>query len=270
MYAKIFAQIYDGTLCTHGPWEALVTFQQLLILADQHGVVDLTAGAISRRTTIPTEIITQGIAALLLPDPESRTPTEEGRRIVPLSEGRSWGWRIVNYKHYRELKREHDRREYHRTYWQEKRSPTAQRRAGAAQPELNTTQHAQQNQPITEAEAEAVNTSVQAVPARSSDCPHQEIIALFHQVLPEATQVKQWTEKRAASLRARWREDPKRQNLDWWKRLFEFIRESDFLMSRVEPKPGYRMFVLSLPWLLESEHFLKVIEGNYQRQGVTA
>ena len=30
MYVKIFSQIYDGTLCTKGPWQALVTFQQLL------------------------------------------------------------------------------------------------------------------------------------------------------------------------------------------------------------------------------------------------
>jgi hypothetical protein len=113
MYTKIFAQIYDGTLCTRGPWEALVTFQQMLILADQQGVVDLTPSAIARRTTIPLEIIEMGISALLLPDPESRTPTEEGKRIVPLSASRSWGWRIVNYKRYRELKREVDRRDYH-------------------------------------------------------------------------------------------------------------------------------------------------------------
>lgn len=142
MYAKVFTQIYDGTLCTKGPWEALVTFQQLLVLADQDGSVDMTAEAISRRTTIPLEIIKTGISALMKPDPDSRTPDEEGKRIVPLSDGRSWGWSIVNYKKYRELKREEDRREYHRNYWH-KRS------------KLNTTQHAQQNQPIAEAYTEA-------------------------------------------------------------------------------------------------------------------
>jgi hypothetical protein len=146
MYAKVFSQIFDGTLCTVGPWEALVTFQQLLILADQEGSVDMTTTAISRRTTVPLEIIEKGIAALLLPDPESRTPDEGGRRIVPLSEGRAWGWRVVNYKHYRQMKREEDRRTYHREYWQQKRSNPQK---------LNKTQHAQPNQPIAEAEAEA-------------------------------------------------------------------------------------------------------------------
>jgi hypothetical protein len=151
MYAKVFAQIYDGTLCTRGPWQALVTFQQLLVLADPDGNVDMTASAIARRTTIPLEIIEAGILALLRPDDESRTPTEGGRRILPLSEGRSWGWHIVNYKHYRELKREEDRREYHREYWRNKRSKKT-----AADSTVSTvstqTQHAQQNQPKKETE----------------------------------------------------------------------------------------------------------------------
>lgn len=144
MYAKIFSQIYDGTLCTNGPWEALVTFQQLLILADQEGGVDMTIPAIARRTTIPREIIERGIEALMLPDPESRTPTAEGRRIVPLSEGRTWGWRIVNYNKYRQIKREQDRRDYHREYYHKRKSEAS-----------TSTQQGSTSQPIAEAEAEA-------------------------------------------------------------------------------------------------------------------
>lgn len=153
MYAKVFAQMYDGTLCTRGPWEALVTFQQLLVLADLEGNVDMTPEAISRRTTIPIQIIKKGIETLLLPDAESRTPTDDGKRIVPLSEGRAWGWKIVNYLFYRGLKREEDRREYHRNYWNENRSPKSNKRSLK---KLNNTQRTQPNQPIAEAEAEAV------------------------------------------------------------------------------------------------------------------
>ena len=53
MYGKLFVQMYEGTLASKGPWEALVTFQQLIILANRHGEVDMTPDAISRRTTIP-------------------------------------------------------------------------------------------------------------------------------------------------------------------------------------------------------------------------
>lgn len=159
MYAKVFVQMYDGTLCTKGPWQALVTFQQLLVLADMDGNVDMTAGAIARRTTIPLEIIEEGIKTLLEEDPESRTPTENGRRIVPLAEGRPWGWKVVNYKHYRSLKREEDRREYHREYWHKRKQ---------TQTQSDTTQHTQPSQPIAEANAEAIK---EKRPPRKREAP---------------------------------------------------------------------------------------------------
>lgn len=156
MYAKIFTQIYDGTLVTRGPWEALVTFQQMLVLADLDGNVDMTSGAIARRTTIPLEIIEKGILCLLGPDAESRTPSENGRRIVPLCDDRSWGWRIVNYKHYRDMKREEDRREYHREYWHKRKLKLN---------DSTETQHAQPSQPI--AEADTSKDKVEKSTARS-------------------------------------------------------------------------------------------------------
>lgn len=158
MYAKVFAQIYDGTLCTHGPWEALVTFQQLLILADKDGNVDMTIPAISRRTTIPLEILEKGIKALLEPDPHSRTPTEEGRRIIPLAPGRDWGWSVVNYTHYRSIKREEDRRDYHREYWHKRKLKDS-----------TQTQQPQPNQPIAEAKAEAEAKKQKRAPKQSFD-----------------------------------------------------------------------------------------------------
>jgi hypothetical protein len=122
VYAKIFDSMYSGTLATHGPWQALVTFQQLLVLADPEGIVDMTPEAIARRTTIPLEIIAAGIAALEQPDPESRSPAEEGRRIVRVSDSRSWGWRIVNFLQYRALRDENSRRDYMRQYQRDRRA----------------------------------------------------------------------------------------------------------------------------------------------------
>lgn len=121
MYSKIFASMYDGTIVDAG-WEAIVTFQQLIILSDPCGAVDMTAEAISRRTTIPLHIITKGIAILSLPDPQSRSPAQEGRRIVLLDEGRPWGWQIVNFTHYRDIRTQSDRREYMREYMRERRA----------------------------------------------------------------------------------------------------------------------------------------------------
>lgn len=110
MYGKIFESIYDGSLAC-GDWEALIVFQQLIVLADKDGVVDMTGIALHRRTTLPLEIIEKGLKALQEPDPISRTKGEEGRRIIPIDEGRGWGWVIVNYEYYRDLASREDKRQ---------------------------------------------------------------------------------------------------------------------------------------------------------------
>lgn len=123
MFAKIFTSIYDGSLGTRGPWEALITFQQMLILADRFGDVDMTAEVIAKRTLIPIEIINKGIEHLAKPDPESRNPKEDGRRIVPISQTRAWGWHIVNYTSYAAIRSAEERREYKAAYYREKIAP---------------------------------------------------------------------------------------------------------------------------------------------------
>lgn len=122
MYAKVFRSIYEGSL--GGDWRALVTFQQFLILADRFGVVDMTPEAIVRITGVPEDIILPGIQSLQKVDPRSRTPDDDGRRIVLLDAHRDWGWRVPNYQKYRAIERHDQRREYMRDYMQKKRALT--------------------------------------------------------------------------------------------------------------------------------------------------
>ena len=102
MYGKIFDSMYEGTL--YGHWQAIVTFQQMIVLADADGVVDMTPQAIAARTSIPLEIIQAGIKVLEAPDQYSRTPDEDGKRIELLDEHRPWGWHIVNHEKYKNLR----------------------------------------------------------------------------------------------------------------------------------------------------------------------
>lgn len=134
MYAKVFNSIYDGSLATVGPWQALVCFQQLLVLADRHGIVDKTPEAISRQTTIPLDIITTGLAALEAPDPDSRRPDHEGRRIIRLDPSRSWGWQIVNHAHYAQIRSGEERAAYQRQYMRDWRAGKRRTREGDAKP----------------------------------------------------------------------------------------------------------------------------------------
>lgn len=104
----------------------------------------------------------------------------------------------------------------------------------------------------------------------SPECPQKEIVALWNEMLPEAVGIKIWTEKRATALRTRWREKKSRQSLDWWKRFFGYVGQSDFLMGR-STSFGRKAFSLSIDWLLKSENFVKVLEGNYHgEEGASA
>jgi len=101
MYGKLFSSMYDGTLVTD--WRALITFQQMIILCDADGVIDVTPDALSRRTGIPIDHIKAGIDVLEKPDSQSRTPKENGVRIKRLDDHRDWGWIIVNHEIYKNL-----------------------------------------------------------------------------------------------------------------------------------------------------------------------
>ena len=94
------------------------------------------------------------------------------------------------------------------------------------------------------------------------NCPHQEIINLYHEILPTCPRVKDWTPARKSKLKARWNENEKRQSLDYWKRLFEYIYESDFLMGRTA-KPFYGT---NLEWIVTLANFTKIIEQNYENR----
>lgn len=99
------------------------------------------------------------------------------------------------------------------------------------------------------------------------NCPQKQIVDAYHEILLELQQVnfKLWQgSAREAALRTRWREDPDRQNIDWWQLLFERISKSDFLMGRVNGSK--RPFKCSLAWIVKKENLIKILEGNYDNR----
>lgn len=102
------------------------------------------------------------------------------------------------------------------------------------------------------------------------DCPHDDIIAAYHDALPMCPRIKSWTDKRRGNLRARWREDEKRQSLDYWQRFFRHCAASEFLTGKVETREDRAPFVASLDWLVMPENFAKVIEGKYHSREAQA
>jgi hypothetical protein len=99
-------------------------------------------------------------------------------------------------------------------------------------------------------------------------CPVEKIAEAFRAELPMCpTPRSPISDVVAKPLRVRWREDPRRHDLDWWVRLFRYIREScPFLIGQANATNGREPFVLSLIWLVKPTNFEKVIAGEYDRK----
>ncbi len=96
----------------------------------------------------------------------------------------------------------------------------------------------------------------------NGSCPHSDIIDLYHSLLPELPAVKKslWAgSNRERLLRARWRQSPQHQTLDFWSNLFSYVSKSDFLMGR--NSANFRG--CTLEWIVKPANFIKIIEGNY-------
>ena len=89
--------------------------------------------------------------------------------------------------------------------------------------------------------------------------PHDEILDIYHTILSELPRVRIFTKKRKAMLKARWHEDIKRQNLDWWQGYFKYVRESEFLMG------NNGKWQANFEWLINASNLVKVTEGQYHR-----
>ncbi|WP_330113941.1 replication protein [Pseudomonas sp. JS3066] len=100
-------------------------------------------------------------------------------------------------------------------------------------------------------------------PAKVEACPHQAIVDLFHEILPELPSVALLNKTRIQQLQARWRESKVHRDLDFWREYFGMVKSSDFLMGKVRGRGGDKPFRASFDWLIAPRNFVKVVEGNY-------
>lgn len=124
--------------------------------------------------------------------------------------------------------------------------------------------------PETETETETEDTHAShesAKPAGSTrtkpPCPHEKILALWRDILPELPQpkgVEHWTDARKAQLRARWNDQL--PDLDTWRQMMLDIRGSPFLMGQRQ-SPGRKPFRCDLFWITTPERLLRLQEGKY-------
>lgn len=101
MFVKLFQQILDSSIADNRKLRHF--FTDLLLCADGSGLVIMTPHAIARRIGADVDEVLWGLAELEKPDPMSKTVDHEGRRIEAL-DGHGYGWRILNYEHYRAMR----------------------------------------------------------------------------------------------------------------------------------------------------------------------
>lgn len=135
MYVKLFTSIYQGTL--RGNSHGLLVFTNILAHCDKAGIADIHPRAIAEEVGLTVEQVRTAIDELEAPDPESRSPEEDGRRLIRTDEHRAWGWLVVNYAKYRAIRNEDDRREQNReaqARWRNKHSKPASAKVSRDQP----------------------------------------------------------------------------------------------------------------------------------------
>lgn len=109
--------------------------------------------------------------------------------------------------------------------------------------------------------------------AKNPNCPHKELLALWEEIIPETVQhnPQTWKSGRAGytNLAKRWKAGFVTQKSDgsgvlyndletglaWWKRLFQYLRKSDFLINDCKP--------FCLEWTVKPANYNKIVEGNY-------
>lgn len=105
------------------------------------------------------------------------------------------------------------------------------------------------------------------------NCPVDQVVELYHELLPELPRVRLLTESRKTAVRKRWRwilsskkpdGSPRattaQEGIDWLRRYFAKTRENDWLMGRGKRTAGHENWQCDLDFLLSEKGLKQVIE----------
>ena len=162
-YGKIFETVFTGTLFGSGP-TVFAVWAYVIATAKPPGTVELNPKLLAACIGTDISDVKRAIEVLCAPDPDSRNPDQEGRRLV-LLEGMQY--QVVSFQKYRDMRDSEQRREYMRELMRKRRSAnTANTVLTSANSELTPDNKANGLAKLAKAEAEAeVNTSPPKSPA---------------------------------------------------------------------------------------------------------
>jgi len=117
MYGKFFASTFTGSLIGAGP--VVFSVWGYVIANTKAGQVELNPKLLAAVIGADVDEVVKALDYLCAPDPNSRSTTDDGRRLV--REGQ-FAYRVVNAAVYRAIRNEDDRREYNRIKQRESRA----------------------------------------------------------------------------------------------------------------------------------------------------
>jgi hypothetical protein len=165
MYGKIFASMFTGSMMGAGG-HVHSTMVYAIANADESGFVELNPGLLTVVIGEPRERIDKAITYLCAPDTNSRTPDEDGRRLV--QEGQ-FLYRIVNYGKYRAVRDKETRRRQTREAVQRYREK--KKSVSVCNLDVSACKPRKPKEAQAEAEAEAYNPPI-VPPGGESDGGH--------------------------------------------------------------------------------------------------
>ena len=103
MYVKLFSSILDSSIWAE-PNATRLVWITLLAMADEEGFVRAVPSGIARRAAVTLPECITALDRFLAPDSEG-SQEHAGRRV----ESTEGGWRLLNYKKYREIQTKRQR-----------------------------------------------------------------------------------------------------------------------------------------------------------------
>lgn len=126
-FTKLFATIITSSIWSEDDKTRIMWITMLASINDPSGHIDGSVPGMAAISRMSIEDAEKAIAKLESPDPYSRTPDEDGRRIVR----EPGGWRVVNATKYRDARDSEKRREQNRESqqrWRERKQNVSQRK----------------------------------------------------------------------------------------------------------------------------------------------
>jgi hypothetical protein len=186
-FIKLFSSIVTSSIWNQES-DHRVVWITMLALANSHGQVLSTLGALARIANVPPEVCQAAVESFLAPDADSRTKDDDGRRIRVID----GGWELVNYELYRQMLSDEERREYQAEYYLKRKQAKDLRGVNNRQQSSSLSREAE-----AEAEAEA-HTQKRARDSSFAELTtvRQAINAMF------AQPTRRWTEPEERAIGA--------------------------------------------------------------------